>query len=238
MSATINLKLWKYRQKKDGLFPIYIRITKNRKSSWMSTNVSVKAKEWDEFKGRVRPGHPNSARLNAYLKQVELKYQNDIIEIENKNLQIGIRGIKQKLLGNDSSLFMLVAKELIASYKMQGKIAYHSRSVSITNKFKDYMHSETFTFQDIDIRLLISYQTYMIDKLQNKPSTINRDIKFIKTVFLYAQRMEYIPLDINPFLKFKFLNAVSERGFLTPEEIVLIEKSDCANTAYLQKAKD
>ena len=77
----VNLKLRKYRPKKDGLFPIYIRITRNCKSSWLSVNVSVKAKEWDEVKGKVRPGHPNSARVNACLKQVKLKYQNDIMEI-------------------------------------------------------------------------------------------------------------------------------------------------------------
>ncbi|MEI9912621.1 MAG: site-specific integrase [Bacteroidota bacterium] len=238
MSATINLRLWKYRAKKDGLFPIYIRFTKNRKSSWVSTNVSVKAKEWDEGKGKIRPGHPNSARLNAYLKQVELKYQNDVIEIENKNLQVGMRGIKQKLLGKDASFFVVVANELITSYKQEGKISSHDRSVSITNKFKKYMQSDVFTFQDIDIRLLLNYQTYLIDILGNKPSSINRDIKFIKTVFRYAHRMEYISFDVNPFLKFKFLKTNSERGFLTPDEIGLIEKTDCSGIPYIQRAKD
>jgi len=112
MSATINLKLWKYRAKKDGLYPIYIRITKNRKSTWQSTDIALKAKDWDDAKGKIKPSHPNSARYNAHLKQLELRYQNDVIQMENDELHLGIKGIKRKLTGQDSSNFLLAAREL------------------------------------------------------------------------------------------------------------------------------
>ena len=100
------------------------------------------------------------------------------------------------------------------------------------------MHSENFTFQDIDLRLLLNYQTYLIENKNNTPATINRDLKFIKTIFRYAQRMEYIPLTVNPFLNFKFLKVTSDRGFLTPDEITQIEQTDCSAMPYVQKAKD
>lgn len=236
--ATVNLKLWKYRAKKDGSYPIYVRITKNRKSSWQSTDVCVKAKEWDEVRCKVKPSHPNSARLNALLTQVQLKYQNDLIEIENQQLNISIRGIKQKLNGKDATNFIQAAKEICNSYKIEGKIASHDKVLSIMKKLTEYMGSENFNFQDIDLRLLINYQNHLIQVKHNKASSINRDLKFIKTVYLYAQRMEYIPLTVNPFLNFKFLKVVSERGFLTPEEINQIETADCSYNNHLQKAKD
>lgn len=238
MSATINLKLWKYRAKKDGSYPIYIRITKNRKSSWHSTDITVKEKEWDDKKGKVKPSHPNSARLNALLKEIELRYQSEVIDAEAGRLEVGIRAIKQKITGQDAKNFLLAANELNNSYKVESKIASYDKVNSILKKFTEYMHSTDFTFQDIDLRLLLNYQTYLIEKKHNKPSSINRDLKFIKTVFLYAQRMGYIPLTINPFLNFKFLKVVSERGFLTPAEISQIEAVDCSAIPYMQKAKD
>ena len=238
MAATINLKLWKYRAKKDGSFPIYIRITKNRKSIWQSTDIALKAKHWDDTKGMVKPSHPNSARLNASLTKLQLGYQNDILDIENGQSNLSLRGIKQKFNGQDATNFILTARELCNSYKREGKIASYDKVRSILKKLIEYMHSENFTFQDIDLRLLLNYQNYLIEIKSNKPSSINRDLKFIKTVFLYAQRMEYIPINVNPFLNFKFLKLVSERGFLTPDEITAIENVDCSHTAYIKKAKD
>ena len=238
MSATINLKLWKYRAKKDGSFPVYIRITKNRKSTWQSTDIAIKAKDWDDTKGKVKPSHPNSARLNALLNQLELQYQTDLIDIENGQSTMSVRGIKQKFNGQDAKNFTLTAKEIYTSYKIQGQIASYDKARSIVKKFTTYMHSENFTFQDIDIRLLLRYQAYLIEEKKNKPSSINRELKFIKTVFLYAQRMEYIPLNVNPFINFKFLKAVSERGFLTPAEITQFEQANCEAIPFLEKAKD
>lgn len=236
--ATVNLKLWKYRAKKDGTYPIYIRITKNRKSSWQATDISIKEKDWDDKKGKVKPSHPNSARLNALLTQVQLRYQNDIIEIENGQLDISIKGIKNKITGQDSTNFLLAANELCNSYKIAGQIATYDKANSIIKKFTEYMLSTNFTFQDIDVRLLLNYQNHLLEVKRNKPSSVNRDLKFIKTIFLYAHRMQYIPLTVNPFLNFKFLNAVSERGFLTPEEIRSLESSECSKIPFLQKAKD
>jgi Site-specific recombinase XerD len=238
MSATVNLKLWKYRPQKDGTYPIYVRITKNRKSSWQSTNISVRLKDWDDAKGKVKPSHPNSARLNALLKQIELKYQNDVVAIENEDLSVGIRRIKTMIYGQDEKNFMSVAYELLSRYKSEGKISFHDKAASIIRKFRSYMNSADFSFQDIDIRLLINYQQYLIEEYHNKPNSVNSNLKFIKTVFLYAQRMEYIPLHVNPFLKYKFLKVQTERGFLTPEEIAAIENLDLEGKHNLARAKD
>lgn len=238
MSATVNLKLWKYRPKKDGSFPIYIRITKNRKSSWQSTDFSVKAKDWDEAKGKVKTSHPNSARLNAQLTQVQLRYQNDVMEIENGQMHTGIKAIKQKMNGQDAKNFTLIAKELSNSYKLSGKISSYDRANVVINKLTEYMQSTDFNFQDIDVRVLQGFQNHLMERKKNQASTVNKNLKFIKTVFLYAQRMEYIPVNVNPFLQFRFIKTTSERGFLTLNEIAAIEKADCSAIPFVQKAKD
>lgn len=238
MATTVTIKLMKQRAKKDGRYPIYLRTTKNRKTSYVSTNLSVLPKEWDEAKCKVKACHPNSVRLNALLRALELEYSNNVLEIENNQLDISLKGIKRKIEGQDATNFISVARELQNKYRIEGKISSSDKVASILKKLAKYMHSEDFTFQDIDIRLLTTYQTYLIEKLHNKASSINRDLKFIKTVFNYAHRMEYVPIHVNPFLKFTFLKARSERGFLEPNEIALIEALDYSKIPYVQKAKD
>lgn len=237
MSATVNLKLWKYRPKKDGTFPIYIRITKNRKSSWLSTDISVLEKDWNEDKGKVKPSHPNSARINALLKQTEVKYHSEVLKAEDHNLELGVKGIKHKIVGKDVSVFPIAAKELLENYKAQGNIGTYDKCKTIVKKLTDYMHSENYTFQDLDIRHLSNYRQFLLKDCNNKNSTVNSNLKFIKTVFLYAQKMEYIPLTLNPFIKITKLKEDGERGFLTDKEIQSIEELDLSEMPELNKAK-
>lgn len=236
MSATINLKLWKYRAKQDGTFPIYIRITKNRKSSWLSTDVSVRERDWDDKKGKVKPSHPNSARLNALLQKTELKYQNEVLKVEEKALDIGTKSIKEKILGKDATNFLQVANELMDSYRAQGKIGTYDKCNSIINKLTDYINNGAFTFEDLDVKTLMRYRSYLLEECGNKNSTVNTNFKFIKTVFLYAQKMGYIPLTANPFININHLRVETERGFLSEDEIKSIEEAQLPD-GYISKAR-
>jgi len=238
MATTVNLILMTQRAKKDGKYPIYLRTIKNRKASYVSTNVSVLLKEWDQAKGKVKACHSNSTRLNAYLRKLEDEYSGSIMDIESSQINISLKGIKRKLNGEDAANFLIVAKELQNKYRIEGKIGSSDKVASILNKFTTYMGAEDTTLQEIDVRLLTNYQNYLTEKLNNRPSSINRDLKFFKTVFYYAQRMEYIPITVNPFRNFTFLRVRTERGFLEPHEITAMEATDCSNIPYVQKAKD
>lgn len=64
--ANIKIVLRK-EKKKDGTSPLAIRITKDRKSSFIYLEYSVFEKDWDTSVGLVKKSHPNSARLNNLL---------------------------------------------------------------------------------------------------------------------------------------------------------------------------
>ena len=45
--ASVKIVFWKHDQKKDGSFPISIRITKDRKTRYIFTGRYVYEKDWD-----------------------------------------------------------------------------------------------------------------------------------------------------------------------------------------------
>ncbi|MEL6616731.1 MAG: Arm DNA-binding domain-containing protein, partial [Bacteroidota bacterium] len=57
--ATTSVKLYQKasKRRKDGTAPIYVRIIVDRKSSLVSTGISVEPKFWNADKGRVRASH-------------------------------------------------------------------------------------------------------------------------------------------------------------------------------------
>ena len=65
--ATVKILLRKNYQKKDGTFPIALRLTKDRKSKFLFTGEYILEKDWDEIKGLAKKSHPNSSRLNNML---------------------------------------------------------------------------------------------------------------------------------------------------------------------------
>jgi hypothetical protein len=67
--ATINIALDQRRQKKDGTYPLIIRITQNRESTYIKSGISLRAEDWDETGKAIRKTHPNHKLLNHSLKR-------------------------------------------------------------------------------------------------------------------------------------------------------------------------
>ncbi len=68
MASSIRLILRK-KPNKEGLFPLMIRIVKNRKANVIYTGQYVEEKYWDEKNRKIKKSHPNSVRLNNLLSK-------------------------------------------------------------------------------------------------------------------------------------------------------------------------
>jgi len=77
----ISLKLVQRTQKQNklGEAPIYLRITQERKSTFLSTGISVFPKQWNAEKEQVRTSHPISDVLNQRLSRVKLEAQENAL---------------------------------------------------------------------------------------------------------------------------------------------------------------
>jgi hypothetical protein len=58
--TTVKCVLQDQKIRVDGTCPVYLRITANRRSRYVSTGVRVKPSEWNERVARVRKANPLS----------------------------------------------------------------------------------------------------------------------------------------------------------------------------------
>ena len=101
----------KNRPKQNGSFPIYLRITKNRRHKYLSTGISVKEKEWNANEERVRRNNPNYKTLNETLELIERdarKVQTDL----NKTGSATAKTISERLKMTQNAEFFYIADEL------------------------------------------------------------------------------------------------------------------------------
>ncbi|WP_392437636.1 Arm DNA-binding domain-containing protein [Cruoricaptor ignavus] len=69
---------------KNGLFPIYLRITINRKSKFYSTPFSCNLNEWDDKQGEFKSKYRNSYQFNKALRKIKDDASDVVIQLEKE----------------------------------------------------------------------------------------------------------------------------------------------------------
>ncbi len=167
---TVLPVLWS-RKDKEGLFPIKIRITKNRKSTYVSVGYSVKKSDWSEFKRKVKT-------INLYHLMINEKIDELISEIESTNPKIEFQP-KLKI----SFLKYLLQK--IEDKKNGNKFFSTKRYRSL------YFHLEKFIgknneiyFDDITKEFASRFKTYLenniVSRSENDDVPVNTVINYLK----------------------------------------------------------
>ena len=96
MSSNIKVTLRK-KANKQGLFPLVVRITKNRKTNYLYTGHYIDIKYWDESNREVRKSHPNSKRLNNLLSNKLAEANQTLIDLQTHKNDISSKQIKKEI---------------------------------------------------------------------------------------------------------------------------------------------
>ena len=81
--ATVKIILRK-EQRANGTYPLALRITQDRKTSYIYLNYSIKEEDWDSVNHLVKKSHPNSKRLNNFLLKKLSEASNTSLQIETE----------------------------------------------------------------------------------------------------------------------------------------------------------
>jgi len=233
--ATIEAYMRK-RKNKAGLCPINIRITKDRKSSYIQTGQRIDPKFWDTVKRKVKKNHPNSTRLNNLIafKLAEINKSLLDIEAETKPLT-RVTEIKKAISGKHKShSFYTFAEAYFEELEKNKKYSRINCERPLLNRIKGYPRAKTLTFDAITplfLRGFISYLRSTKDSVGER-SIVNTLI-FIRTLHNRASQQGIVSRDNYPFGntdgKIKIRIPKSIKIGLTSEEIKIIEEIDLSD---------
>lgn len=129
--ATAKIVLRKKRNK-DGTSPLALRITKDRKTSFIHLGYHVLEKDWDPVAQRVRKSHPNAARLNNFLEKKRSEANDIVLEFETQKKQASANVIKRTIKPEADAMFFAQARLHLERLKGAGKFnTWHSRQTHI-----------------------------------------------------------------------------------------------------------
>ena len=199
--------------------PLWLRVCKNRKSKYITIGIEIKPELWDEKKQRVRRSHPNAEKVNAFIGQKVSEAEGVVVELQTQNKYIGSYNIKEALLGKVASDFFPYADKFANSFEAAGKIGSYRRAKSVIQKLRDYVENRALTFNQITVSFLTDYERYLSSKMENRQNTIHANMRIIRTVINNAIREDLVPMELNPFTKFKLKSEKTQRAYLTEEEL-------------------
>ncbi|MFK7813378.1 MAG: phage integrase SAM-like domain-containing protein [Maribacter sp.] len=137
--------LWKHDQKKNGTFPLAIRITQNRKTRYIFTGKYIFSKDWNEGIGKVKKSHPNSARLNNFLLKKLTEADNVAIEADGSKDYVSSKDIKKKVQhkGRTVSFFQFGAQRIRSKFQ-SGTFSVAKPELSILFNIREFLNWKRF----------------------------------------------------------------------------------------------
>lgn len=225
MASSIKVILRK-KQNKQGEYPLVLRITKDRHSSYLYTGQYIDIKYWDESNRTVRKSHPNAVRLNNLLLAKLAEANKTLITLTSDQVDYSSQAIKNEIT---TPLSKVNFKELADSYleelNVNKKINRYITDRARIGHVMNFANNNHLTFKEINeafIRRLMSY--LKVNKKLSQRSVINTLI-VIRTLYNRAIKFGVIDRKSYPFgkdkIRIKFPE--TEKVGLTKKEIQAIE---------------
>lgn len=212
-----------------GEFPLAIRITKNRKSSYIYIGHYVAAQYWDDRRRAVRPSHPNAGFLNGLLAAKLAETQKSLIKLQIDKKDVSVNRIKQSITreAGGASFFDLAEAHLNTLIR-DHKWSRYSTEKSYINHLKRFTRSNRLTFEELTELFLKEFKSYLIHQMGLSERTAINQFVFIRLLYNRAIRQGLALRDNYPFghgkIKIKFPE--TQKVGLTVAEIQTLENMD------------
>lgn len=106
MSSNAKIVLRKKPNSK-GLYPLAIRITKNRRSTYQYIGHYIEIEDWDEKNIRVKKSNPNADSLNSLLSSKLSEANKALISLQSEKKDASANQIKKEIYSSGNSFTFL-----------------------------------------------------------------------------------------------------------------------------------
>ena len=216
--ASLAIVLKKNKTKVDGRSPIYYRIIHQRKSYYISSEITIEEQFWDENKGRVKTAHINSGRINHHLSKTQLEIHEKMSKQLLEHNCIDIEDIKSSAKSYKSIDFFKYCEPIVLAYKARG-IDTDKSITSTINAVRKFVGRNRLNIEDINYQFAKKFELFLKTERNLKGTTIYGHFKNLNMILKRIVQEKIIPYSSNPFLNYKIKKEKATRHFLTEEEI-------------------
>ena len=251
LNYTFNTLVWINKSKaKNGIVPIYIRITIDGKRVEISTGKTVAIEKWSTEGQNVKGNNEEARTINQYVRLIIGQIEKIHLNISNQSIVPTVVMIKQQLLSKEENskpkektiLEAITYHNLKMKEKVDiGLISKYTlaRYTIVKSKISSFI-KKRYAVKDLELKTLklsfiTEFEHYLLTNEKQQTNSAHKYIKNIKTVINMAIGLDW--MQVNPFTQFKCSYKNPDREILNqPEITAMINKK--LNNPRLEKVRD
>lgn len=240
MASSLKVVLRK-KSNQDGVFPLAIRVTIDRKSSYIYLGQKIKAADWDGAHEKVRKSHPNSVRLNNLILQKKAEANDRLLDMDSQHKAVSSKAVRKQIKSSKSASFFALADTFMENMRRQGKYNRVSTEQPKIGVFRAFLGDKDITFPEITVSLLAKFKAYLKGERHVGERTVANYMILIRTVFNQAITEGLVDQKHYPFGKGKVSIKLPESNKigLSADEVKLLENADLSDCpAYWTHARN
>ena len=189
----------------------------NKRKVYFSTHIYLRPEQWDP-KRKIIKCHPNANELNYMLSEFINKLEQKELEVWRKGGKVTLEALKEKQEAATAPSFLNFVKEEIKLSHVKASTKNNRESTYlILSKFK-----ETIRFCEMTSRLIYEFEQFLFENGYN-PNTIAKHMKHLRAFVNSAIDKGHIPIQNDPFRRYRIRTNEGKHAFLSPEELQSLE---------------
>ncbi len=213
------------RAKKDGTYPIVLRLTHKKNSTTIPTGYSVEKKDWNEGKRVIRKTcqkYASAVRTNNIIQQRKAEYIEKLGKLHDRGeLHImSLAQVKAKLVkkSTESKSVFQFMQQLIEDMKVNKQFGTARSTKDALRAVKKFQGGKDFTFYDLNLSWLMRFEN---DYLSRGLSVNGLSVymRALRAMYNKAVKAELVEKEAYPFDKYTIKSKPTVKRAISPESI-------------------
>ncbi|WLD24282.1 site-specific integrase [Flavobacterium dauae] len=225
------------KQQKNEMGAVFARVTVNSRKTEISLKAKVLPKNWDMAIGKAKGRNLDVIKLNNHIERVRSLITDCYHQLIQQRQQVTVEAVKSLYLGEDKEEGMTLIK--LSEYHKQvetgrlapGTLKNYTTTVSYLQRFirKQYKKEDVY-LEKLNYKFMLDFENFLHSHKptdHQRPMNNNgvmKHLERLKKLANMAVTMDWLEKD--PFSKYKLRFEKVERGHLSKEELVVLEKKN------------
>ena len=209
--------------------PIYVTIRMNGERATFTTGKYIHPNDWDEVKQRARGTSDSAQAINNHLLQLRNMIYNKELELMDRGYIINatilwdaclqkVESIQKKTLCQVFEEYIVDAEKSIGIEVTKDTVYSYERTYDLLKDYMKVKYKRTdFALQELNYSFIEMFNVYLRSELKHKKNTAVKHLRCLMRVVNVAVTNRYLSFD--PFLNYKVQREITERVFLTEDEL-------------------
>lgn len=233
----IKYRLHHNRKKKlreDGTALIHIEIFKGTSRKYLSTNVYVEPRDWDEKTSRVSNSNFRADEYNVTIDDNIQKIVSILRKAKLMEKELSVNEVMELINHDDSnSLIEFMTKEIEKDQRITDKTK--KDLLNTRNRIEDF--NSDARLQQIDYRFIVDFDNHL-RSIGYSINTIGKLHKNLKRFLNLAIKYKLLSQNDYPYRDFKVERENTKREALSMKEVIAIEELTYTSTTVNDIVKD